>query len=154
MMLGVAFDRTSARAQGLMTADLHLSRPSSEFQVAITFLRNLSNQVGGPVVYPLLPLAQEKSTIVRIQWLFITGIVALFLAGCSLENKSEASWKLYKDSQISSELFLMLDMKYFGKEIQQEECQRLQKFYSRINRDRTFYCKWNDSAASALAARY
>jgi hypothetical protein len=68
----------------------------------------------------------------------------LGLVACS-GGARESSWKLYKDSAVSSEIFLVLDMKYFGTDIQQEECERLRTFYSQINRDRTFYCMLNDS---------
>lgn len=69
----------------------------------------------------------------------------LAMTACSL-NKQESSWKLYKDSAISSELFLILDMKYFGKEIQEMECMQLRNFYSQANPERKFYCILNDSS--------
>ncbi|HAO99074.1 MAG TPA: hypothetical protein DCQ83_03400 [Fibrobacteres bacterium] len=74
-----------------------------------------------------------------------TPLFFLAMAACSL-NKQDPSWKLYKDSTISSELFLVLDMRYFGKTIQQEECERLKEFYSSINQERKFYCMLNDAS--------
>ena len=72
-------------------------------------------------------------------------LLVLAVAACSPSGQ-DPSWKLYKDSAISSELFLVLDMKYFGKTIQQEECERLKDFYSRINQERKFYCMLNDTS--------
>lgn len=71
-------------------------------------------------------------------------LFVLVITACSL-SKPDPSWKLYKDSAISSELFLVLDLKYFGKAIQQEECERLRSFYSRVNRERKFHCMFNNS---------
>lgn len=75
----------------------------------------------------------------------IVPLLVLTVAACSLAEQ-DPSWKLYKDSAISSELFLVLDMKYFGAAIQQEECERLKDFYNRVNRERRFYCMLNDSS--------
>ncbi len=44
-------------------------------------------------------------------------------------SKEKPSWKLYKDTMMNDyELYLILDMKYFGSSIQEEECKRLKNF--------------------------
>lgn len=75
--------------------------------------------------------------------------LAFGLFSCSKEETAP-SWKLYKDSAMSSDLLLILDMRYFGTEIQEEECERLKEFYDQINPARRFYCRFNDSSDDVL----
>ena len=67
-------------------------------------------------------------------------ILCILIVVSFSSNAEDTSWKLYKDSAISKYWFPVLDMKYFGKSIQREECLRLSKFYNKINSQRNFRC--------------
>lgn len=71
--------------------------------------------------------------------LFLTLIIS---SSC----QAKQSYKLYKDSALSTnEWYLILDMKHFGKSIQEEECNRLKEYYSSINTQRKFRCIKSDN---------
>lgn len=83
----------------------------------------------------------------------LLGLLLLMKAITSCQVfEAKESFKLYKSSGLTErEWYLVLDMKYFGSSIQEEECERLRQYYSSVNGQRKFRCIKSDNANDPIS---